>query len=71
MTALFGRDVGTPQKGAASPRVYLTPKEASEICRMSDRVQSYIRKGIEEGAEVLVGGEGHPKGLEAGYTNPQ
>ena len=34
---------------------------------MSDRVQSYIRKGIEEGAEVLVGGEGHPKGLEAGY----
>jgi aldehyde dehydrogenase (NAD+) len=32
-----------------------------------DRVQSYIRKGIEEGAEVLVGGEGHPKGLEEGY----
>jgi aldehyde dehydrogenase (NAD+) len=32
-----------------------------------ERVQSYIRKGIEEGAEVLVGGEGHPTGLEAGY----
>ena len=32
-----------------------------------DRVQSYIRKGIEEGAELLVGGEGHPEGLEAGY----
>ncbi len=32
-----------------------------------DRVQSYIRKGIEEGAEVLVGGEGSPKDLEAGY----
>jgi aldehyde dehydrogenase (NAD+) len=32
-----------------------------------ERVQSYIRKGIEEGATVLVGGEGHPKGLEAGY----
>jgi aldehyde dehydrogenase (NAD+) len=32
-----------------------------------EQVQSYIRKGIEEGAEVLVGGEGHPKGLEAGY----
>jgi len=30
-------------------------------------VESYIRKGIEEGAEVLVGGEGRPKGLEAGY----
>jgi aldehyde dehydrogenase (NAD+) len=32
-----------------------------------ERVESYIRKGIEEGAEVLVGGEGHPQGLEAGY----
>ncbi len=32
-----------------------------------DRVQSYIRRGIEEGAEVLVGGEGRPEGLEAGY----
>jgi hypothetical protein len=34
---------------------------------LDERIQSYIRKGIEEGAEVLVGGEGHPKGLEAGY----
>jgi aldehyde dehydrogenase (NAD+) len=30
-----------------------------------ERVQAYIRKGVEEGAELLVGGEGHPKGLEA------
>jgi aldehyde dehydrogenase (NAD+) len=36
-----------------------------------ERVQSYIRKGIEEGAEVLAGGEGHPRGLEAGnYVKP-
>jgi len=32
-----------------------------------ERVQSYIRRGIEEGAEVLIGGEGHPPGLESGY----
>ena len=32
-----------------------------------DRVQSFIRKGIEEGAEVLVGGEGPPDGLEEGF----
>jgi aldehyde dehydrogenase (NAD+) len=32
-----------------------------------EHVQSYIRKGIEEGAEVLVGGEGHPEGFQAGY----
>jgi aldehyde dehydrogenase (NAD+) len=30
-------------------------------------VQSYIRKGIEEGAELLAGGEGHPDGLDGGY----
>jgi acyl-CoA reductase-like NAD-dependent aldehyde dehydrogenase len=31
-----------------------------------ERVQGYIRKGIEEGAQVLVGGEGKPEGLEHG-----
>ena len=31
-----------------------------------DRVQSYIRLGIEEGATLLIGGEGQPEGLEAG-----
>ncbi|MGO4382354.1 aldehyde dehydrogenase family protein [Pseudoduganella sp. RAF53_2] len=31
-----------------------------------ERVQSYIRKGLEEGAELLVGGEGKPQGLETG-----
>jgi len=52
--------VGEPadQKTAVGPMVSQNQYE---------RVQSYIRKGIEEGAEVLVGGEGHPPGLEAGY----
>lgn len=31
------------------------------------RVQGYIRKGIEEGATLLVGGPGLPAGLERGY----
>jgi aldehyde dehydrogenase (NAD+) len=30
------------------------------------RVQEYIRSGIEEGAELVTGGEGHPNGLEGG-----
>ena len=30
------------------------------------RVQEYIKSGIEEGAELVIGGEGHPEGLEAG-----
>lgn len=31
------------------------------------RVQNYIRKGIEEGAELLWGGEGRPEGFARGY----
>jgi aldehyde dehydrogenase (NAD+) len=31
-----------------------------------ERVQSYIKLGQEEGATLLIGGEGHPEGLEAG-----
>jgi aldehyde dehydrogenase (NAD+) len=32
-----------------------------------DRVEDYISKGIAEGAKVVVGGEGRPKGLSKGY----
>lgn len=32
-----------------------------------DRVQSYIRIGIEEGAELLIGGDGRPAGLDRGW----
>ncbi len=52
--------VGDP----ADPKIMVGPMVSQ---KQYERVESYIRKGIEEGAEVLVGGEGHPKGLEAGY----
>jgi aldehyde dehydrogenase (NAD+) len=52
--------VGDP----ADPKTAVGPMATQ---KQYERVQSYIRKGIEEGAEVLVGGEGHPKGFEAGY----
>src|SRR5699024_12424851 len=32
-----------------------------------DRVQSYIQKGIDEGATLVTGGLGKPEGLETGY----
>jgi aldehyde dehydrogenase (NAD+) len=35
--------------------------------RQWDRVQGYIKLGTEEGARVVVGGEGKPEGLETGY----
>jgi len=39
--------------------------------RQWDRVQSYIRKGLEEGATLLAGGEGRPAGTENGwYVKP-
>jgi len=58
--AMSAFPVGDPAdpKTAVGPMVSL---------KQYERVQSYIRKGIEEGAEVLAGGEGHPPGLESGY----
>jgi aldehyde dehydrogenase (NAD+) len=32
-----------------------------------DRIQSYIRKGMEEGARIVCGGPGRPPGLQRGY----
>lgn len=32
-----------------------------------ERVQAYIRKGLEEGAQLLTGGPGRPEHLESGY----
>jgi len=52
--------VGDP----ADPNIMVGPMVSQ---KQYERVESYIRKGIEEGAEVFVGGEGRPKGLEAGY----
>jgi aldehyde dehydrogenase (NAD+) len=58
--AMRGFAVGNP----ADPKTAIGPMVSQ---KQFDRVQSYIRKGIEEGAEVLVGGEGRPEGLEAGF----
>jgi aldehyde dehydrogenase (NAD+) len=52
--------VGDP----ADPNIMVGPMVSQ---KQYERVESYIRKGVEEGAEVLVGGEGHPKGLDAGF----
>jgi aldehyde dehydrogenase (NAD+) len=59
-TAMRAFTVGDP----ADPKTAIGPMVSQ---KQYERVQSYIRKGIEEGAEVLAGGEGRPEGLEAGY----
>jgi aldehyde dehydrogenase (NAD+) len=35
--------------------------------RQWERVQSYIRRGVEEGARIVAGGPGRPEGLADGY----
>ncbi len=59
-TSMNAMTVGDP----ADPKTAVGPMVTQQ---QYERVQSYIRKGIEEGAEVLVGGEGHPEGLDTGY----
>jgi aldehyde dehydrogenase (NAD+) len=59
-TAMSGLAVGDP----ADPKTAIGPMVSQ---KQYERLQSYIRKGIEEGAEILAGGEGHPEGFEAGY----
>jgi len=58
--AMSAFKVGDP----ADPKTAIGPMVSQ---KQYERVQSYIRKGIEEGAEVLAGGEGHPAGFEGGY----
>ena len=52
--------VGNP----ADPKTAVGPMVSQ---KQYERVQSYIRKGTDEGAQILVGGEGRPQGLETGY----
>jgi aldehyde dehydrogenase (NAD+) len=60
LDAMRAFTVGDP----ADPNIAVGPMVSQ---KQYERVESHIRKGIEEGAEVLVGGEGRPEGLEAGY----
>jgi len=60
VAAFEGLTVGDPRDPATriGPMVTATQYQ---------RVQAYIRKGIEEGATLLLGGGGLPEGLERGY----
>jgi aldehyde dehydrogenase (NAD+) len=60
VNAMSAFKVGDP----ADPKTAIGPMVSE---KQYERVQSYIRKGIQEGAEVLAGGEGHPAGFEGGY----
>jgi aldehyde dehydrogenase (NAD+) len=48
----------------SDPRVNIGPMVTR---KQYERVQDYIRTGIDEGATLLIGGPGRPEGLERGY----
>jgi aldehyde dehydrogenase (NAD+) len=62
--AIIGAMSAFPVGDPADPKTGVGPMVSQ---KQYEQVQSYIRKGIAEGAEVLVGGEGHPEGFECGY----
>jgi len=49
---------------SADPSVKIGPMVSQ---KQWDRVQGYIQLGLAEGAELLVGGEGRPRGLDRGW----
>jgi aldehyde dehydrogenase (NAD+) len=63
-TALAAQLASSLRVGDPRTEVYLGP-----VCSVHqwNRVQWFIRQGIEEGARVVAGGLGRPEGLERGY----
>ncbi|CAM4444084.1 aldehyde dehydrogenase (NAD+) [Paenibacillus endophyticus] len=59
-TTIDGIKVGSPREAG----VYIGPMVNQ---KQYETVQHYIKLGVDEGAELVVGGEGHPEGLEQGY----
>jgi aldehyde dehydrogenase (NAD+) len=59
-TAVAGMCVGDPR----DPATHIGPLAS---LAQFDRVQRYIRRGLEQGATLVAGGEGKPEGLSAGF----
>jgi aldehyde dehydrogenase (NAD+) len=62
--AIAKQAVGSITVGDPTSGVYMGPVVSQ---RQWDRIQSLIKKGVSEGATLVVGGEGRPEGLDTGY----
>jgi aldehyde dehydrogenase (NAD+) len=60
ISTISGLNVGDPEKEETSIGPLASQKQY-------DRVQGYIKSAEEEGAQLLIGGEGHPDGLTEGF----
>lgn len=59
--------VAVAQVKSGDPRDAATDIGPMVSAKQWERVQGYIRIGIEEGAQLLAGGEGRPDGLQVGW----
>jgi acyl-CoA reductase-like NAD-dependent aldehyde dehydrogenase len=64
VTAIGGLVAGLTVGDPADPSTFIGPMVRAG---QRDRVESYIRVGIKEGARLVAGGPGAPEGLESGY----
>jgi aldehyde dehydrogenase (NAD+) len=62
--AIAAKVAGSITVGNPTSDVYMGPVVSQ---RQWDRIQSLIKKGIADGATLVVGGAGRPNGLEIGY----
>ena len=62
--AIVGAARAFPVGKPSDPQTAIGPMVTK---KQYERIQDYIRKGIEEGAQILVGGEGPPEGLKEGF----
>lgn len=68
----YAKAVDIAKRVAESVRVGAADQPGVQMGPLSskmqfERVQSFIQKGIDEGARVVTGGTGRPAGLDAGY----
>ncbi len=71
-SSVYDKAVVIAKEAAGNVAVDQPTKEGQHLGPLSsrvqfDKVQGLIEKGIEEGATLVAGGPGKPKGLETGY----
>jgi aldehyde dehydrogenase (NAD+) len=70
--SIYKKTIDKVKEVAAKTKVDLSSKKGGHIGPVVsktqfDKIQTLIQKGIDEGAKLVAGGTGKPKGLEKGY----
>ena len=70
--SIYNKTIDKVKEVAAKVKIDLASKKGEHIGPVVsktqfDKIQTLIQKGIDEGAKLVAGGTGKPKGLEKGY----